>query len=75
MVNIEKISKNYYILETDGHICKGMIEKINNKATKVRLDVWYDKHTKRYKSPSNKLFNHTTKWFLYMWEKYYKMEV
>lgn len=70
-IKIFKCENDIYILDTSGHKCTGLIQKISSDKTRVRLDKWYDKTTKRHKGTSNKLFNHMTNWFLYMIDKYY----
>lgn len=69
-VKITKIENNIYILETNGHICKGFYKKINDSMYEIKLYSWYDKNTKRHKSEKNKLFKHMENWFCYMLTKY-----
>lgn len=70
-VKIFQCENNIYILDTSGHKCTGLIQVLDNNRTRIRLDDWYDKSTKRHKGQTNKLFNHTERWFLYMVEEYY----
>lgn len=70
-IKIFQYEDDMYILETNGHHCEGLVQKLEGNKTRVRLDDWYDRTTKRHKGRSNKLFNHTEKWFCYMIEKYY----
>lgn len=70
-MKIFECENDIYIVDTSGHKCTGLIQKIDSDRTRVRLDDWYDKSTKRHKGNSNKLFNHMEKWFCYMIEKYY----
>lgn len=70
-IKIFYYENDIYILDTPTHHCKGLVQKVENSKTIVRLDEWYDRSTKRHKGKSNKLFNHTERWFCYMIEKYY----
>lgn len=70
-IKIFQCDNDIYIVDTSGDKCTGLIQKIDSNKTRIRLDDWYDKTTKRHKGKSNKLFNHTERWFLYMVEKYY----
>ena len=70
-IKIFQYENNIYILDTNGHHCKGLVQKLENNRLMVRLDDWYDRSTKRHKGKSNKLFKHMENWFCYMIDKYY----
>lgn len=74
LIEIKKIDKNIFGISTKNFYLIGLYEKINDNTSKVNLFSWYDKKTKRYKTPKNKLYNHMTKWFDYIIEKNYKEE-
>ena len=69
-MEIKKIDSNIYGISNNNFYLIGYYEKINNNTSKVNLISWYDKKTKRYKTQKNKLYNHMTKWFNYIIEKY-----
>lgn len=70
-IEIYACDNDIFIVDTNGHTCVGMVQKLDSNNFRVCLNEWFDKNTKRHKGRSNKLFNHTEKWFLYMLEKYY----
>lgn len=70
LINIKKIDNNIFGVSTKEFYLIGLYEKINDTTSKTNLFSWYDKKTKRYKTPKNKLYNHMTKWFNYIIEKY-----
>lgn len=74
-VEIRSVGNNKYIVDTIGYKCEGYYKRLQNKTTEVKLEKWFDKNTKRYKTSKNKLYNHTQRWFAYMVEKYYFLEV
>lgn len=69
-IKIEKISQDIFGISTPSFYLIGYYEKININTSKVNLISWYDKKTKRYKTPRNKLYNHMTRYFNYIIEKY-----
>ena len=74
-LQIKKIDTNIYAISNKNFYLIGYYEKMNQNMSKVNLISWYDKNTKRYKTNKNKLYNHMTKWFDYIIEKYYKEAV
>lgn len=70
LIEIKQIDHNIFGISTKAFYLIGYYEKINQNTSKVNLISWYDKKTKRYKTPKNKLYNHMTRWFDYIIEKY-----
>ena len=70
LIKINKIDSHIYGISTKSFYLIGYYEKINTNTSKVNLITWYDKTTKRYKTYKNKLYNHMTKYFNYIIEKY-----
>lgn len=70
LIKIKKIDSHIYGISTKSFYLIGYYKKINQNTSKVNLISWYDKITKRYKTPKNKLYNHMTKYFDYIIEKY-----
>lgn len=60
---VSDCGNNMYNVNTSSYECKGFYKQISEYKSEIRLDSWYDKKTKRYKGPKNKLFKHTSMWF------------